>query len=267
MKVAILDLNNNVTNRGIGYIKKLVESYGDALSYDVFDVRHKNEIPGLDYDIYISSGGPGSPYDYTGGWDTKYFELIGNLWQYNRRDEMRRFSTKPKFVFFICHSFQLACLHFKIGTVSERLHGQSFGTFPCYRTPVGARDKYLKLLDNPFWIADFRDWQVVNTDENIIKEKDFKILAHEPIQKNGESRSIMAVRFSGTMFGTQFHPEADAEGMSAYFSDPIRRETVVKNFGEKRYNQMILDLNDADKIQRTFKTLLPAFIDDALSFL
>ena len=207
MKVAILDLNNNVTNRGIGYIKKLVESYGDALSYDVFDVRHKNEIPSLDYDIYISSGGPGSPYDYTGGWDTKYFELIENLYQYNRgrldgwsvsqlenvvpsavgyhlpEKEKKSYQrtnqpsdqpTPPKFVFFICHSFQLACLHFKIGTVSERLHGQSFGTFPCYRTPVGARDKYLKLLDNPFWIADFRDWQVVIPIKIQLKKKILK---------------------------------------------------------------------------------------------
>ena len=264
MKVAILDLNNNVTNRGIGYIKRLVESYSNTLSYDVFDVRHKNEVPGLEYDIYISSGGPGSPYDYTGGWDGKYFAFIEALYRHNLQSEDK------KFVFFICHSFQLACLHFKIGTVSERTQGQSFGTFPCYRTPSGARDKYLKLLSNPFWIADFRDWQVVLNEEqneslsSNVDSSTFKILAHEPPQKNNFPQAIMSIRFSPTMFGTQFHPEADAEGMSIYFSDPVRRETVVKNFGEEKYNQMIIDLNDPDKIQRTFKTLLPTFIEDAI---
>ena len=259
MKVAILDLNNNVPNRGIGYIKHLVETHSAGFSFDVFDVRHKNEIPGLDYDIYISSGGPGSPFDYTGGWDKKYFEWIEAIWQHNLKIK----TEKPKFVFLICHSFQLACLYFKIGKISLRSHGQSFGTFPCYRTPQGARDKYLKLLDNPFWIADFRDWQVINADRNYVNEKGFKILAHEPIQKNNEPRAIMAIRFSETMFGTQFHPEADADGMSVYFSDPIRQETVTKNFGAKKYNQMITDLNDANKIQKTFKTLLPTFLNEA----
>ncbi len=267
MKVAVLDLNNNVTNRGIGYLKRMLETYNDTVSYEVFDVRHKNEVPGLEYDIYILSGGPGSPYDYAGGWDEKFFALIQALYQHNLQHKQK------KFVFFICHSFQLACLHFKIGTVSERKHGQSFGTFPCFSTPQGEHDKYLKKLSNPFWIADFRDWQVVlneeqekSNDERMdnIGHSSFKILAYEPVQKSGESRAIMAIRFSDYMFGTQFHPEADAEGMSAYFSDASRRETVVKNFGEDKYNQMITDLNDPDKIQYTFKTLLPTFMEDAI---
>ena len=260
MKVAILDLNNNVANRGTGYIKRLVESYGDKLTYNIFDVRHKNEVPGLEYDIYISSGGPGSPFDYTGGWDKKYFALIEALFLHNSE------SKSKKFVFFICHSFQLACLYFKIGTVSERTQGQSFGTFPCFRTVAGAHDQYLKKLPNPFWIADFRDWQVTPKEGQVLTSG-IKILAHEPPQKNNLPRAIMAVRFSPTMFGTQFHPEADAEGMSIYFSDPVRKETVVKNFGEEKYNEMITDLNDPDKIQRTFKILLPTFIDDAIKHL
>ena len=73
LRVAILDLNNNVVNRGIPYIKAMVESFSDEMTYEVFDVRHKLEIPDTSFDIYISSGGPGSPFDFTGGWDKAYF--------------------------------------------------------------------------------------------------------------------------------------------------------------------------------------------------
>ena len=44
LRVAVLDLNNNVQNRGIPYIRRIIESYGDFFTYDVFDVRHKLEI-------------------------------------------------------------------------------------------------------------------------------------------------------------------------------------------------------------------------------
>ena len=34
-----------------------------GVEYETFDTRAGCEIPGLEYDAYISSGGPGSPFD------------------------------------------------------------------------------------------------------------------------------------------------------------------------------------------------------------
>jgi homoserine O-succinyltransferase/O-acetyltransferase len=260
LRVAILDLNNNVQNRGIPYIRRMVESYGETLSYDVFDVRHKLELPDLSYDIYISSGGPGSPFDFEGGWDTGYFNLIQLLESYNRDPSV----SKKKYVFFICHSFQLACQHFKVGTIKRRVT-RSFGTFPCFLTPEGDAESAFDGLPNPFWIADFRDWQVVNADKNQLEEQQMTILALEKERLHiNLPRAIMAIRFTKEMIGTQFHPEADAEGMYSYFNDPERKAQVVKDYGEDRYLEMLADLKDDDKINLTHKTILPNFLNKCL---
>jgi homoserine O-succinyltransferase/O-acetyltransferase len=261
LRVAVLDLNNNVANRGIPYIRRMVESYGEALSYDVFDVRHKLELPDLSYDIYISSGGPGSPFDFEGGWNTGYFNLIQLLESYNKDPSV----SKKKYVFFICHSFQLACQHFKVGTIKRRVT-RSFGTFPCFLTPEGDAESAFDGLPNPFWIADFRDWQVVNADKNQLEEQQMTILALEKERLHVNlPRAIMAIRFTKEMIGTQFHPEADAEGMYSYFNDPERKAQVVKDYGEDRYLEMLADLKDDDKINLTHKTILPNFLNNAMS--
>jgi homoserine O-succinyltransferase/O-acetyltransferase len=260
VRVALLDLNNNTPNRGFGYLKRLTEAYGDILTYDTFDVRHKLEIPSTDYDIYISSGGPGSPFDFEGGWDKPYFELLDKLWEHNNTPSV----TDKKYVFFICHSFQLACQYFRVGNIKRRVT-RSFGTFPCYKTEEGRAEPYFQALPHPFWIADFRDWQVVNVNMEDFERRGFKILA---LEKNRPRinlpRAVMAIRFSDTWFGTQFHPEADAEGMYEHFSDPARREQVVRDYGKEKYDQMLQDLQDDNKIELTYKTLLPAFFNDAI---
>jgi homoserine O-succinyltransferase/O-acetyltransferase len=271
LRVAILDLNNNVPNRGITYLKRLVESYGDELTYQVFDVRFKNEIPDTSFDIYLSSGGPGSPFDFEGGWDKPYFSLLQELEAINKVSfpNNRDASTlsKPKFVFFICHSFQLACQHFKVGSIKRRVT-RSFGTFPCDLTPEGQNDAYFKGLPNPFWIADFRDWQVVNADKNYLTEQGFVITALEKERPHVNlPRAIMAVRFSEFVFGTQFHPEADADGMLIHFQDPERKAQIIKDYGEERYFSMLSDLEDDQKINLTHETILPNFVNHAIATL
>ena len=91
-----------------------------VIDYEVFDVRYKREIPGLDFDIYISSGGPGDPLDGDGVWDKEYFDLMDQLWEHNKNH------AEKKFVFFVCHSFQMICHHMGIGTISLR-RKESFG--------------------------------------------------------------------------------------------------------------------------------------------
>jgi homoserine O-succinyltransferase/O-acetyltransferase len=260
LRVAVLDMNNNVVNRGIPYIKKMLDSYANDLSYQVFDVRHKLEIPNMDFDVYISSGGPGSPFDFEGGWDKAYFQLIQNLWQHNNDPSVQN----KKYVFFICHSFQLACQYFKIGEITQR-RSKSFGTFPCFKTTEGEDEFIFARLPNPFCIADFRDWQVINPVMSNIEKQGFNILALEKERPHVDlPRAVMAIRFSEEMIGTQFHPEADADGMLSYFQEPERRKHIIEVHGIGRYEQMLSDLEDDDKIDLTHRTILPTFLNDAI---
>src|ERR1700743_219811 len=88
IKVAILDLYDGVANEGMRGFREILQRYKAQhdlnLSFDVFDVRGKVEVPGTDYDIYISSGGPGSPIDSEGSeWEKKFFGLVDKLDDHN----------------------------------------------------------------------------------------------------------------------------------------------------------------------------------------
>jgi GMP synthase-like glutamine amidotransferase len=146
-----------------------------------------------------------------------------------------------------------------VGEIKKR-RKWSFGTFPCYKTPDGRTEPLLQGLQNPFWIADFRDWQVVNADIYDLEERGFQILALEKPRPHVDlPRAIMVIRFSDEFFGTQFHPEADAEGMAMYFKQDERKNQIISDYGQERYEKMLEDLEDYEKIEMTFHTILPNF--------
>lgn len=259
--VAVLDMNNDVPNQGLRAIKKLLNEFSNELEYTVFNVRVDNILPDTSFDFYISSGGPGDPHDGNGIWEVKFFQLIDELWAINKE------VPYSKFVFFICHSFQLACIHFKIGSIVQR-KSMSFGTFPAHKTSAGKNDILFEGLDNPFYIADFRRFQVISPDYDYMKSMNFKILAIEKFRPHVDlERALMAIRFSPEFVGVQFHPEADSEGMLIHFqSDNIQAEVIVI-YGQNKYDQMIEDLSDPIKIEKTHNTIIPGFLRRSMKHL
>lgn len=262
VRVAILDMNNNTPNRGMGYIKTLVESYESIDEYEIFDIRYKGEIPDLDFDIYLSTGGPGSPWEMDGHWDREYFDLLDRIREHNQTPGVRK-----KYVFFICHSFQIACIYFKIGEVTLR-EIMSFGIHPVNKASEGYADPIFSKLPDPFYAADFRYWQVINPDEAHLEREGIEILAweYEHIHKPDE-RAIMAIRFTEEMIGTQFHPEADAVGMLSYLTEDERRYKIIEEYGEEGYKDMIEHLYDPNKIALTYNVILPTFLQESIEAL
>lgn len=74
-------------------------------------------------------------------------------------------------------------------------------------------------------------------------------------------RVVMAIRFNNEFFGTQFHPEADAEGMFRHFQKEEKRKMVIENFGEEKFNSMLEHLEDPDKIMLTESVISPNFLE------
>jgi len=258
LRAALLDMNNGEFNRGIPMLKTIMSRYANVIKYDLFDVRAKNEIPDLSYDVYVFSGGPGDPLLNDGPWFESFFNLIEQLWQWNRREDSK------KHAFFICHSFQMACHHFGLGKITHR-YKMSFGTYPVHKTHGGKEEQLFEGLPDPFYIADFRRYQVVEPNQYRLKAIGAEILCLEKLRPHVHyERALMAMRFSPEMMGTQFHPEADPEGLLAYFMEPERRHSIVDEHGEARYNRMIRDLANPLKIQRTFDTIIPNFLENAV---
>ena len=259
LKLAILDMNNDEPNQGLRCIKEIADFFNKEVDITVFNVRGKLEIPDTSFDIYISSGGPGSPLE-EGVWRKPYLELMQQLWDHNITS-----SDSKKHVFFICYSFQVMCHYFQLGELKPR-KSTSFGILPIHKTKKGIRDPLLEGLNDPFYAVDSRDWQLIQPRLKVFKEHGASILSLEKIRTHVElERAIMAVRFSDEFVGTQFHPEADPISMEVYFSLEETKQKIVTNFGEAKYNQMMERMDDPDKISMTYATILPKFISSAIS--
>jgi len=264
MRIALLDFNKGYPNQGMDNIYAIVQRYaaeeGVRLDVDVFDVRQRHEVPDLSYDVYISSGGPGSPLDESETtWEVRYFKLIGDLMAHNNRALL----TERKFAFFICHAFQLACKYFEVGTLCKR-KSTAFGVFPVHKTLTGKSDAIFAALPDAFYAIDSREWQVVMADTARLHALGMAVLAiekerpHVPLE-----RAVMAVRFSPEMIGTQFHPEADAERMRTHLLVAERKRLVVQQHGAAKYDDMMRCLEDATKVALTHRVVLPAFLGAA----
>ena len=265
IRIAVLDLNNGFANQGMRCIKNIINDWKIANAYDVqtdiFDVRQKQQLPDLSYDVFISSGGPGSPLSQHEEWDKKYMHWIDEVNEFNLN-----YNNYPKkHVFFICHSFQLACRHFNIANVCER-KSTSFGVFPVHMTHDGMNEMVFSGMKDPFYAVDSRDYQVVQPNKKRLHEMSAKILAIEKERPHVPhlERAIMAIRFNDYFIGTQFHPEADPAGMTIHLNSEEKKQTVIKNHGEEKWKSMIEQLNDPDKILWTHDHILPNFLNIAV---
>lgn len=265
IKVAILDLYEGFANQGMRCLREILNQFSDhnniEIILDEFDVRQKNEVPDLSYDIFISSGGPGSPLDSEGSdWEKAYFQWLHQVEKWNNNEAL----VQKKYVFFICHSFQLACRHYDVARVCKR-KSTSFGVFPVHLLHDGKDELVFDDMRDPFYAVDSRDFQVVQPNHHRLQQMGGSILAIEKERPHIElERAIMAVRFNDYMIGTQFHPEADAVGMSLHLQTEEKKKTVIENYGEAKWSSMIEHLNDPDKIMHTYQHILPNFLNRAI---
>jgi len=242
-------------------VRRAQETSHVGLAYDVFNVRANTELPDLSYDIYLSSGGPGSPLPTDEAWEKPYFALIDDLFAWNQQH------TQKKYVFLICHSFQLVSRHFEVGLLSKR-KSTSFGIFPMHRTDAGQTDPLLRTLPEPFYSVDSRDYQITEPNEAHLQELGIEILAMEKERPHVPlDRAVMALRFTPEIFGTQFHPEADGEGMLRHFQTDEKRNQIIANHGEEKYEEMVRLLQDPNTIELTESVIIPAFLRQAITAL
>lgn len=263
LKVAVIDMNNGAPNQGVRGIKEILSRFKDEqninLGYDIFDLRQKGEIPGIEYDAYISSGGPGSPLESEGEkWENDFYHLLDQIEQFNLTNK-----TQKKYAFLICHSFQLACRKYKLGNVTER-RSNAFGIFPITLTEEGENENIFEGITNPFFSVDSRDWQVIEPDYEAFERKGATLLAIEKERKHVNlERCMMSIRFSDEIIGTQFHPEADPVGMKMYLLQDEKKKVIIDTHGEQKYLDMLNSLDDPARIVLTQSVILPNFLKQA----
>lgn len=265
VKVAILDLYEGKPNQGMRCIRTILHDWATAndldLQSDEFDVRLKNELPDYSYDIYISSGGPGDPLiSRFEDWDISWCRWLDKMVRWNNNPS----NNQKKYIFFICHSFQLASRYFNVGLISKR-KSTAFGVFPVHKLDNGMEEPVFEGLKDPFYAVDSRDYQVIQPNHHLLAKMGAQLLC---IEKNRPhvpyERAVMAIRFNEYMIGTQFHPEADASGMSMYLRTEEKRKTVIESHGEDKLRSMLEHLDDPDKIHWTYSHILPNFLNHSI---
>lgn len=260
IKLAILDMYNGEPNQGMRCIIDIIGRFNHMLEFKIFDVRGKSEFPEInDYDIYISTGGPGNPLIGDGKWDLKYYDFIDALVKWNDEKEIK------KHVLFICHSFQMACKHFGLAEITKR-HDTSFGVMAVHKTIAGQEDPLFNGLGDPYYAVDSRDYQVVQPHLRVFADKGATILSLEKIRDHVKyERAIMAVRFNDYFVGTQFHPEADPISFIANLRKKETREKLRQMKGKRKFRDMLEALLDNDTIYKTNETLIPNFLRTAIN--
>jgi len=262
IRMALLDMNNNRVNQGFKNITEISEAFKESCSenvtIDTFDVRFKNEIPDIhDFDIFVSSGGPGDPHKEGLEWEEKFSDFLDQIFEHNTSH------TSKKYLFLICHSFQVASIHWKLGNICKR-KSYSFGVMPIHKTEDGEQEFLFQNLPEPFYAVDSRAYQFIKPDFARLEELGMKIVGIEKFRPHiNLERAVMAIRFSEEIFGTQFHPEANPAGMIENLKDEKNKQAMIDSFGMEKYLETIDRIDDPDKILLTQAQIIPGFLQFA----
>jgi len=260
LKVAILSKYSNPDAQGIINIKHILEvesgkNRGVKWEYAIFDVRFVNHHPDpADFDVYISTGGPGDPHDGEGEeWERLYFQFLDRMYRQDFPDK------RPKFLFSICHSFQLLCRHFEIAAVTKREGKVRFGVFPCSKQPAGKSDSLFNQLPDPFLMVENRSWQCIPVEQNRLNRLGIKVLATE---NQDTASALLALRITPNWIGTQFHPEAGIASMRQQYQNDQKK--VDSKNGEGKWEELMKLLESLNpSLDQTHETLLPGFLQTA----
>ena len=253
-KIAIIDMYDDTSNLGMACIVDIIMNWSKQrsidLEYQIFPLRNKGEIPDHSFDIYLSSGGPGSPIDSEGSaWDNLYVKWLQDM----------LLIKKP--VLLICHSFQIACRHFNFGNVCLRKSTQ-IGVLPVH--PL-VEDPVFENLNDPFYTLESRLYQIIEPNDENINALGAKIIAlekhrpHVPLE-----RAIMAIKFSDKMYGVQFHPEGEQNILLDFFNEEKMKRNIIDKFGEQKWEVIISSLNDPEKLPKTHVHFIPNFLNLAI---
>lgn len=254
IKIAVLDLYAGAPNMGMRCIHHIVNEWskqrGHAIVLNVYDTRGKCEIPDNSYDIYLSTGGPGSPLDSAiEQWDMQYTKWLEHMLAIH----------KP--VFLICHSFQIACRHFNLGNVCLRKSRQ-IGVLPVHSL---IEDELFNGLEETFYAMESRSYQIIAPNDEKISAMNAEIMALEKRRPSVPlERAIMAIKFSEKIYGVQFHPEAAINELIIYFNEATTKQSIIDEFGKEKWERIINHLEETSPIHYTYTQMIPNFLDKAI---
>ncbi|MBI2393283.1 MAG: hypothetical protein HYV09_27110 [Deltaproteobacteria bacterium] len=264
LRVGVVDMNAGHQNQAIRCIGVLfdqlvarVKAQNPGLPVERVHVspRDKAERPPKDCDLYICSGGPGSPYDGDGqAWVDDFSEFLDDV-----VDDNAAHGGRGKASLSVCYSYEMAVRHFAVAEVAPRA-SRKFGVMPIYTTEEGQRHSLLAPFGDRLFAFEHRNWEAIGLDESALGRHGGKLLARESRDGVSKGQALMAFDFAPGVEGVQFHPEADRPGVMAWVARPDQAEAFKLAYGITTYERMLKTLDNPQRLARTFALLIPGWM-------
>jgi homoserine O-succinyltransferase len=264
LTVCLIDMNAGVDNEAMRCFRAIVSAFlarvrgvNPELEPVVKHVQPRNlgELPPAQCDLYLSTGGPGSPFDgYDEPWCTGYRRFLDGI-----VDEATVRGDLSRSALVICHSFEIAIEHFAFAKMARR-KTTKFGVMPVYMTREGEVSPLLSSFGDRLFAWEHRDWEAVGLDLAKLQSLQGELWATESRDRRSKGEGLLAFRFGPGIEGTQFHPEADRDGARVWIERPEHKKACIDSYGELTYARMLKSLDDPKRIDHTFKTLIPGWL-------
>ena len=265
LRICLVDMNNAHVNqamrclRGIGTaFFERVRLHNPTVTCEMVEVspRDTNDPVPRDCDLYLSSGGPGSPFDGDGTvWVDDYGRFSDGVVESSIRD-----GADQQALFAICYSFELVLRHFKVAKIAPRAE-RKFGVMPIYTTPEGQRHPLLTAFGDRLFAFEHRNWEAIDLDEPLLRTLGGTLLARESRDGVSKGRALMALEVAPGIEAVQFHPEADRPGVMNWVARPEQAEAFKAMYGEFTYQAMLRTLDDPRRLARTYALVIPGWLN------
>lgn len=263
-RLCLADMNNGHPNQASRCFRVLVDDFFAKIraknpqietQYVVVHPRNLHEVPPDDCDVYLSSGGPGGPYDHDGeAWLDGYRAFLDRIVEGN----LRRGPSAPGLLG-VCYTFELLIRHFAVAHMGER-DRRKFGVMPVYMTPEGMGHDLTASFGDRLFAFEHRHWEAIDLDERALKALGGSLLAQESRDGVSKGRALLALDFAPGVVGTQFHPEADKGGVVAWLQKREQAAAFTDAYGATTYQRMLSTLDNPDRLARTFTVFIPSWL-------
>jgi GMP synthase-like glutamine amidotransferase len=236
---------------------KQVEEKNPCLPCQLVEVspRDTNDPVPRDCDLYVSSGGPGSPYEAD---EEPWFEDYGRF-SHGIVESAARGGADRRALFAICYSFEMVVRHFQLAEIEPRVE-RKFGVMPVYTTPEGQRHPLLAAFGDRLFAFEHRNWEAVDLDERRLRDLGGHLLARESRDGVSKGRALLALDVAPGIEAVQFHPEADRPGVMNWVARPEQAEAFKATYGEVTYQAMLRTLDNPRRLARTFALVIPGWL-------
>src|SRR5215472_8131624 len=203
LRLCLIDMNAGVPNQAMRCFRRILDGFmarvrkaNPELPVEVRHVHPRNlgESPPADCDLYLATGGPGSPLDgYDDPWCTAYRSFLDDVVNEGARSSAGT-NGAGRSALLVCHSFEIAAAHLGVAHLQRR-GVRKFGVMPVYPTELGMRSELLRAFGERFFAWEHREWEVVEVDEKKLSGLGGELWARESRDGLSKGEGLLAFRF------------------------------------------------------------------------